>query len=165
MLTDYTTPETVRALLGINKFEVTDAQLALPVYATVIDESFEDLNTSLSANYAAVTVVPENDRTTVQRRFLAAAKIYAALAVALALLPTLPMAAPRKVGDGDAVQERIQNPYDLLVENLRNSMLAMGLKLLALLALIDPTAPGAPVVPPRVYAVNVPLLVDPVTGA
>lgn len=163
MFATYTTPETVRALLGISRFEVKDEQFLLPLYDTVADDALESLNSSLAANFAAVVLVNVASRTALQKRFYAAAQLYVALAVALYLLPSLPMAAPRKVGDGAAVQERVNDPYALLVDSLSGTLAAMGIKLLALLVLIDPTAPGA-AIPARVYAVSVGLVFDPVTG-
>lgn len=163
MLNDYTTPDTVRALLGINDLEVEDYQLSLDVYNLAIESGLDDLSISVLPMYETVKAVPESGRTSVQKRYYSSVQLYAATLVALALLPTLPLAAPRKIGDEKAVTERVNDPFKMLSDNLAGSLAVLGARIKAALAALDPSFTTNVVT--RLYASAVGLPTDPVTGA
>lgn len=163
MLNDYTTPDTVRALLGINELEVEDSQLALDIYNLAVEAGLDELSANALPMYETVKAVPEASRTATQKRYYSSVQLYAATLVALELLPSLPMAAPRKIGDEKAVLERVNDPFKMLSENLAASLAVLGNRIKATLAVLDPSF--TPTVVTRLFASAVGLPADPVTGA
>jgi hypothetical protein len=163
MLTDYTSPDTVRALLGINDLEVEDAQLALEVYNLVVESGLDALSVTVLPLYETVKAVPEASRTPTQKRYYSSVQMYSATLVALELLPSLPMAVPRKIGDEKAITERVNDPFKLLSENLAASLAVLGTRIKATLTILDPGFVSTAVV--RRFASVVGLSPDPVIGA
>lgn len=162
MLTDYSTPDTVRALLGISDLEVEDSQLMLPIYVLTVESGLDNLSTSVLPMYSTVSAIAPDSRTLTQKRFFNTVQLYAATLVAIELLPTLPMAAPRKIGDEKAVVERVNDPYKLLVENLAASLGVLGTRITGALAVLDTSFSATRVA--RRFVSNVALGFDPVTG-
>ena len=162
MLTDYTDPITIRALLGVSDLEIEDAQLGLPLYVLTIESGLDNLNVNVMAMYLSIGTMPPTTQSTLQKRFYSSVRLYAAGLVAVEILPTLPMAAPKRIGDEKAVLERINDPYALLVENLQATLDSLGKRILASLASLDPTKSVFRV--RRTFAASVGLATDPVTG-
>lgn len=163
MLSDYTTPDTVRALLGINDLEVEDAQLALEVYSLVVESGLDNLDLRVLPAYETVKAVPEAGRTSTQRRYYSSVQVYSATLVALELVPSLPLAVPRRIGDEKAVVERVNDPFKSLQQNLAASLAVLGDRIKAALSLLDPSFSSTSV--SRRFASTVALNPDPVTGA
>lgn len=162
MLSDYTDPTTVRALLGVNDLEIEDGQFLLPAYELVIESGLDNLSVNVAPLYAVIAALPVNTRTISQTRFYNSVRLYSGLLVAKDLLPTLPMAAPRKIADEKAALERIADPYKLLEANLTQTLQTLAKRILATLAVLDPTKAVTGVT--RRFASSVGLVLDPVTG-
>lgn len=162
MLSDFTDPATVRALLGVNDLELEDAQLNLEVYVLVVEAGLDELSTGAMPMYDAVKAVPEATRTSAQRRYFSLVQVYSATLVAIALLPSLPLAVPRRIGDEKAVVERVNDPFKLLSENMAASLAVLGSRLKAALSALDPTFSSTTV--SRRFASVVGLSPDPVVG-
>ena len=160
MLTDYTDPITIRALLGISDLEIEDSQLGLPLYVLTVESGVDNLDRNVMPMFLATKDLPS--QSLLQKRFCSSVRLYAGTLVALELLPTLPMAAPKRIGDEKAVLERVVDPYALLVANLKATLDSLGKRILTSMATLDPTKTVTRL--RRTFATSVGLAVDPVTG-
>lgn len=160
MLLNYTDPITVRALLGVSDLEIEDSQLSLPLYLLAIESGIDKLNENVLPMY--LTLAGVTSKSLLQTRFYNSVRLYAGTLVALELLPTLPMAAPKRIMDEKASVERVNDPYALLVANMKATLDALGARILASMAILDPTKAVTRV--QRTFAVSVGLAIDPVTG-
>lgn len=158
---DYTAPDTVRSVLGISAEEVEDTSIDNPVYLTGLLESLYDVHPSLADDYLATRSVAS--RSTDQNRFLLLVQTYCSYTVALQMIPSLPMSAPKEVKDGKAAITRIDNPYANLRVNVATSMSYFKDRLLLAYKLLFP-ARLLPTKAVRVNIISVPVGFDPVTG-
>jgi hypothetical protein len=102
VLVDYTSYAEVRAVLGVSEDEISDATLALPIYAESVQIELEEVGAEIPADFAAVVAIDEGTRTDAQNKFYAAVGLFAAYAVAVQLGSSLPLFAPKSITDGKA---------------------------------------------------------------
>lgn len=109
MLTLYTTYADVRAALGVDDDELSDATLCLQLYADTLDADLRDVGAGVASTYATVSALasPSAD----QSWFLTCVRSFSTYAVARALLPALPSFAPQSIEDGKARVQRFDTPY------------------------------------------------------
>lgn len=158
---DYTSPTSVRAVLGISVKEVHDATVTDTVYLTTLLETLYGLSPTLSADFLLTSAEPTPSPA--EQRFVRLVETFCAYTVAVALIPSLPLAAPQIITDGKASVNRIANPYENLLPALNASLAYIKNNLMAAYAEIYPgISPLAPV--NRTMVVNVGLAVDPITG-
>lgn len=162
MITTYTTYAEIRSLLGVNDEEVPDEELSLPIWSLLLDDKLNDLSESVATNFATITLVPEANRSTAEKKFLATASLYASYVVAQELLTALPMFGFKQVTDGKAEQERFDRWDDLKV-GVQKGFSAMRLKLRLALAAVDLNY-SAPLAVTSTFIVTTGLATDPVTG-
>lgn len=162
VLTDYTTYDEIRAVLGVSETEIEDRDLALDLYALLLEDALQEISTSLPDLYSAVK--SEAAPTADQRRFLARMALFAPHWLGLYLLGALPQFSPRVITDGKTQTERVADPYARLRENLPALVARFRAALEDSLAILEP---GFVIPTPSVPSViaSVPLGVDPVTGA
>jgi len=116
MLTDYTTYDEIRAVLGVSTDELEDEVLALPLYASHLQGELEDVALALPSAYIAVITIPEASRTDVQQRFALATALFSAYAVAKQLSASLPLFSPKDITEGKASVARFGNdPYKVVI--------------------------------------------------
>src|SRR5574337_1401792 len=109
MLTLYTTYADVRAALGVDDDELTDATLGLQLYADSLDADLRDIGAGVASTYATVSAL--SSPTADQSWFIACVRSFSTYAVARALLPALPSFAPQSIEDGKARVQRFDTPY------------------------------------------------------
>lgn len=120
LLTDYTTYNEVRAVLGVDLDELSDNTLALEVYLRSLELELQGIAAALPADFATVKVVAEASRTASQQAFYAAVKLFAPYAVAVQLSSGLSLFAPKTVTDGKAVVTRDSSaPYKAAIEECK----------------------------------------------
>lgn len=163
MITNYTTYAEIRSLLGVSDEEVPDEELALPIWSLLLDDKLNDLSESVATNFITLKAIPEVDRTAPQKKFLTAASLYSAYAVAQELLTALPMFSFKQVTDGRAEQERFDR-WDDLKLGVQKGFSAMRLKLRLALAAVD-SSYSTPLPVTSTFIVTTGLSTDPVTGA
>lgn len=114
LLTDYTTYADIRAALGVEDSDVPDATLALALYSDNLQIELEDVALTLPATYVTTKALltPTDD----QLRFLQAARMFAAYAVAKHLTDSLPLFGLETETDGKASYKRFNNPYKEVIE-------------------------------------------------
>lgn len=161
MLTDYTTPNEVRAALGVSEEEISDETLGLPVFSTDLDEALLEVHEGVLPAWAALPDV--DTRTADEKRFAALVSMYATYAVASHLLSSSPNFSFLKVADGRASAERAADAVETLRGNIAAMLARVRARLLAALALVDPGV-TLPVAEGLTILSGVGIAFDPVTN-
>lgn len=159
---DYTNPDSVRAVLGISVKEVSDAKITDNVYLTTLLEALHALSPTLKDDYLEASVA--SPRTAKQNRFVLLAETLCTYVVAQALIPGLRLAAPQVITDGKTSINRVADPYTALEPAISASIGYYKQNLMEAYADIN-VAITAPVRRARTMVLAVGLAVDPVTGA
>lgn len=160
MLLDYTTPEEIRAVLGVDEVDIADATLALPIYESYLTMELEDIDVTLPDLFATTSALPTP--TAAETRFLTIAKMFATFALAKHLTGSLPLFALKQESDGKAQASRFDNPYRDVINSVNREYDRVKSKLLnAMQAISAPTTTSTP----RVYFSTVALSTDPITNA
>lgn len=163
MLTQYTSFDEIRAVLGVAEEELEDSVLVRPIYEAELYEDLEDTGTGLVDLFITVSAIPYTDRSDVQKRFYKLVRVFSAYSVARTLLTSLPYFAEHRVEDGRAAKERITDPYALTAAGVNASFAAMRLKLSAVFVALSGS--GTPLTTQvRVYTLATGLATDPVTN-
>ena len=161
MITEYTSYDEVRGVLGVGPKEIGDETLALPMWETQLEEYFNETSTYILVTWATL---PDVDaRSAAERRFANLVRLCASYAVATFLLPSSELFGFLRVGDGRASTERTAKAYENLKATVPAQLAKMMEKLLAALAAIEPAAP-VPTAPTVAYVSAVGISNDPVTG-
>ncbi len=160
-LTDYTTYDEVRAVLGVAEEELEDVTLALPIYETLLEEDLADLSPNMEANYTAVKGLPTPSPN--ETRFLRLISAWSAYRVAIHLLSPLAMFGPKVIESDKDKEERIQDPYAALREQVPVAANVLKGRILALYAILFP-GESQPVPVDVISVVVVGLGTDPITG-
>jgi hypothetical protein len=167
MLTDYTSYDAVRAILGVSPKEIKDTALALPQWESQFLLEMGDVDSGVGAvmtEYAVVKAKAPNTRSTNEQRFFDIVNILAGYSTARQLLTGLPLAIPQEITDGKAAVHRFdaknfEKVRDGVIETYANLLR----RLKAVLLILVPTAAVVPT-PTRVFAAGVGIGIDPVTG-
>jgi hypothetical protein len=142
MLTDYTTYDEVRAVLGLSTKDLEDATLSLSIYERNLTMELAEADPNVKSQYLAITLIPENTRTAAQQTFFEVTQVFAAYSVSRQLLTSLPYFALQRVTDGRAEGERehdafkdtkdsINATYNILATRLKTYFAALGNNLVA----------------------------------
>lgn len=137
-LTDFTSYDDIRAVLGVSTFELSDETLGLEVYEMYLTSEMEDIAADLLTSYATVVTTAEASRTPAQAKFFRQTRLFATYATAKQLTASLPMFGPKETSDGKAsvsrfadspyrdVVKRIGQEYDRLKERLESAYLGLA---------------------------------------
>lgn len=115
-LTDFTTYDEIRAVLGVSDEEIENSTLALGIYVNQLKFMFVDISTTLESTY--VTAREQVTPTVAQSRLITVMEVFSAYAIAKILLTSIPLFAPRKINDGSAALERVNDPFQMLREEV-----------------------------------------------
>lgn len=166
-LTDYTTYDTIRAVLGVNAKELKDPTLALALWESQFTLEMGDVDQGggkAMAQYTSIKAIAAGSRTTEQQSYFDIFNMLAAYSVARQLLSPQAMFAVQKVTDGRASIERFSaSNFDKVRQGVEGTYSTLLKRLTAILIKLDPTA-TVPAATPRRYIGNVGLGTDPVTG-
>lgn len=103
-VTTYTSYAAIRAILGVSEFEITDTQLALPIYASALQRVLrgtkDTAGKSLSTYFDELAL--DLSLTEAEDTLFTAIKELSAYVVAEACLPGLSLAAYKSESDGKA---------------------------------------------------------------
>lgn len=163
-LADYTSNDTVRGLLGVSAKEVEDADFTAleEGHLLAVTLALEDINETVPAMFEAINDKDEGARTTLEQRMYSLTRMLAGVLVAKSIAAgSVDLFAPKRIGDGKAEQERVQDPFDALRANLAASYGSWYERLTAVVGRMDVVTTPRPVV---TYVGSVGLAVDPVTG-
>jgi len=161
-VTDYTTYEDVRALLGVSSTELPDDVLSLQVYDIGLTGELYDISPTCASSYVTVSNKQPSARTTAEQWFYDSVRIFAAYAVAKQLTSSLPMFGPKDISDGKATVSRFaDSPYRAVVTAIAKAYDQMRARLDKALASMNSTSVTAT---PRTFFSVVSPSIDPVTG-
>lgn len=163
MLTEYTSFDEIRAVLGVAAEEIEDATLDLPIYQTQLIFALEDVATGVPDAFKVVSAKTYASRTSAEQRLYEVTRIFSAFAIANELLTSLPYFAELKVQDGRAAKERVADPYEKTRAGVGASLADMRIRLSAAYGAV---ASGATLLSKvtRVWATSAGLALDPVTN-
>jgi hypothetical protein len=166
MITEYTTYDTIRAVLGVSAKEAKDATLALPVFETQFLLEMSDVDAGggqVMAQYATIKAMTSG-RSADQQRLFDIVGMLAAYSVARQLLTGAPLAVPQRITDGKASIERFDTEnFDKVRDGVTGTYGQLMRRLKAVLLVLVPTA-NVPVAATRTMISSVGLGADPVTG-
>lgn len=161
MLTDYTTPASVRSVLGVSMPEIKDEVVQNPIYETLLEENLYSLHPQMAADYLLAKAA--EPKTNLQERFVNVMQTYSAYQVASQMLGSVAMFAPKVIEDSRTKIERFTDAYKALKAEVLATLSYLEGKLLDIYALVNPDAP-APAKIARILVVSAPLGLDPITG-
>lgn len=161
-LRQWTTPEEVRALLGIQPADISDASLLLPIYSVGLEADIRDINIRILAEFDRILGIPYKSGD--QDWFLAVAKSFAVHSVARQVLTALPLAALRDMGDGKSLDARFAgDPYKETAQRLEAAYAVAKARLVPALQTVTPSVSSTLGLTQSYMAVSSPSY-DPVTG-
>lgn len=152
-LTDFMSYEEVRAIIGVDSTELTDAKLGLPLYATTLQRALRSMTDvsgmSLLAHYDIVDAIDEGNRTESQEDLYYTVRQYAAYVVADAVCSGLSMFALKSDTDGKASQTRFSSEatFKDVVKAIKDTIISLTGSLNSMLG------ESAPYVLPTIIAV------------
>lgn len=165
-LIHYTTYQEVRATLGVSTTELTDATLALDLYATVLDMELDAVNPLVITQFDRITAIEAPATPTpLEAKFAASVRIFAAYALAKHLVSTLPLFSVKQLEDGKANFDRFDDAYADLKEDIEAMYMNFRARVGLLLSQLETTPVVLPEPVSLITSVTAPLAVDPVTGA
>lgn len=133
-LQQFTTPDEIRAVLGVSQEEIEDVTLAMPLYLRQLQFELSDIDPTLESSY--LTIAGLASRTAAQQKLYDVMQAFAPYQVAKVLLTSAPLFAPRRITDGRAEVERIVDPYAEVREGVDAGFLSLRARLVnALVAL------------------------------
>lgn len=160
-LTDYTTYDEVRGILGVAEEEIPDAVMSLDVYYTTLLEDMYALAPGMQANYEATKALPVP--TASQARFVRLVKAWSGYDVAAQHLDSLSMSAPKTIESDKDKTDRMADPYEQIRANLPGRLATVRDRLLGLYVELFPGDP-VPARPTATVIIAVGLGTDPITG-
>jgi hypothetical protein len=111
-LTAYCELDEVRAALGVNDIEISDAVLSLPVYEIGLVRELNKISVSLSVAFSTVSSISVESRTATEQALADSVHLFSVYAAAKQVGVSLGAMAPKDVGDGKATVSRFSDsPY------------------------------------------------------
>lgn len=163
MITDYTSYDAVRAVLGVSSEEIEDSVINLPMYETLLAEDLLDLSSSIQADFITTRDIAAATQTAIEKRFVKIMQTYASYQVASTLLGSVAMFAPKDVTDGKASMARVSDPFKTLKADVMASLVYIRTRLLTAYEAYSGSY-TVPVAVSRVFISSTGLSIDPVTN-
>lgn len=165
MITDYTSYDEVRAVLGVDDDELDDTKLALGAYSSDLNFELNSFGTGFVTYLDAKLAEDYETLTEKEQLFVDSAKLFATYSVASNLSVNLPMFALKEQSDSKASQVRFNDSFKGVLANVSGRLEAYRNRLRDL---FDELNPGVIVVTPAtlgiIFTSSTPTA-DPVTGA
>lgn len=160
-LSDYTSYDEIRAVLGVESEELSDDTLGLNIYENSLLQDLDEIDVGLTAEILAVRTM-ETELSDAQNRLLRNADLFAPHCVAFHLTTSLPMFAPKNIGDGKATLARFSDaPYRDTVRKVTTAYERYKTSLSAAYKALISSSLTTQV---RQYSIVSGLSIDPVTG-
>lgn len=161
MISDYTTFNDIRAVLGVSEEEINDETLGLELHHTNLIEDLAEVSAFALPTWDALPAV--DSRNAAQLRYGRLFSLYCSYAVAYRLLDSTEMFGYLKVADGRASTERANEAFKNLRLNVTAQLARVRALLLAALAQLEPLAP-VPAAAATTWISSTGIAADPVTG-
>jgi len=160
-LTEFTTPDSIRSVLGVSAKELEDTTLLQKRYETMLIEDVLALHAQMLEDFRTTFALPT--KTDDEQRFLDLFEAFAAHQVAKQCLGSIEMFAPRRITDGKSELERSTDPYKRLRDDVAAVLNILRIRLREAYARINPDAtPPAPA--ERLAAIVSTPAFNPITG-
>jgi hypothetical protein len=163
ILTDYTSYDEVRAVLGVSVEELEDQTLSLPLYVRMLTFELTDLASDMVDQYLAVWALTASARTSAQQKFFDVVQLYSAYSASKHLLTSLPLFAPKRITDGRAEFERQIDPFADTRMGVLAGFYATRKRLLSLYEALTSTTVAVETYTPG-FTVSTGIATDPVTN-
>lgn len=163
-LSDFTSPDEIRAVLGVAPEELEDATLNLPLYVRSLVFELTDLASDMDTQYLAVAALPAVDRSATQQRLYDCTQLFSAYSVSKQLLGSISLFAPQSIKDGRAELDRQDDPFGDVKEGVIDGLNLARKRLVAAYAALPATGLVATAITAPVFSVSAGLASDPVTG-
>lgn len=161
-ISEYTSFDEVRAVLGVEDDELKDETLGLKTYDLELTEELREISPTLISLYSDIKGKEENDRSNEEGRVYELTRLFAVYYVAQQAGNALPMFSPRSIGDGKATMTRFSGePYKEMLEKISGRV---ELYRTRLKTAIEELVAQTTVRNPRRTLVAVGSAYDPVTG-
>lgn len=160
-LQTYTTPDEVRAVLGVAKEELEDVTIELPVYVLQLQFDLADVNSGLEAAYLDIAAISPTVRTAVQQKLYDVTAVYSSYVVSRLLLTSVSIFSPQQITDGKAMQNRISDPFEEVRKGVEATYQSLRNRLLVALAAIGTNIAATTT---RSYVTSSGLNLNPVTN-
>ena len=141
MLTEFTSPDRVRAVVGVSDLELPDAVLTQVDFEIKVELDLDDVASGLLAEFRVVSAIPYADRSAAQARFYDVTQLFCTYSVARQLLTPLGYLAERRLQDGRAMKERVDDPFSTTRDGVLLMISALRMSLSAAYAAAGGTAP------------------------
>jgi hypothetical protein len=165
-LTTYCELDEVRAALGVNDNELSDAVLNLPVYEIGLVRDLNKVSTSLPVAFSTCSNVAEEDRTDPQQALVDATRLFCVYAVAKQVGVSLGSIVPKDIGDGKATLSRFSDsPYKDVLSRIDAMYAAVRGSLLESLVLYSGAGSSIKATVPFTVFGKSSRGTDPITGA
>jgi hypothetical protein len=161
-IAEYTTPDSIRAVLGVSSAELEDDVISNEIYDFQLDEGLIEIADTLSDSYFAKQEL--DTKTRAEQRFVNQVETWAAYYVASRLLSSVPMFSPRTIKSEKDSFEREADSYKLLRDDITATLDSLRTKILASLAVLFPAEPTEGDAPERVLVEIAAIASDPVLG-
>lgn len=159
-LQQFTTPDEIRAVLGVSPEELEDVTLAMPLYLRQLQFELSDIDSTLESSYLSIAAM--SSRTTAQQKLYDVMQAFAPYFLAKILLTSAPLFAPRRITDGRAEAERVVDPYLEVREGVDAGFLSLRSRLKDALTALGTTVSSTNLA--MVYTLASGLAVNPVTN-
>ena len=137
-LAHFTTPDEIRAVLGVAPEEIRDEVLLMPMYVRQLQFELSDLGATLESDY--LTVAALASRSAAQQKLYDVMQVYAPYAIAKILLTSVALFAPRRITDGRAEAERVVDPFEDVRDGVDSTLLVLRDRLVDAAAALGTTA-------------------------
>lgn len=167
IVTDYTTNDEVRSLLGVSSKELADTVIALPHWALATELELQDMvggASTVATQYDTIRAMAPGDRTAAQTLFYNVTRMYVLYHIGGQLLQRADVFSPTSITDGKAAIDRLAERFDKLRPAIEGGVERLKERVKAALVALDPSA-AIEAAGTRIYAIGVGLGTDPVTGA
>lgn len=119
ILTDIASNVELRSILGVDTVELEDAVVNLPLTLLALDREFRTIDSSLVADFDDVHAIAPASRTEAESLFHDSAQLFGAYALAKHFTTSLPMFAPKTIGDGKATNSKFSDsPYKETIKSI-----------------------------------------------
>lgn len=159
----YTSPDDIRAVLGVSDEELEDATISLPVYALTLEAELRDIGSSLPADLEVVRGKDSGLRTDDEAWLLKTAQLFVTFSIARQLTTGLPLFSPKEITDSKASVVRFaSNPFSETIAMVRDQFAVNQARLSSAYQAVKTATTSTPAMP--AYLLVSSPAVDPVTG-
>lgn len=166
ILSQYTTPDEVRALLGVSSRELADTVIQLPHWTLAVEQELLDVDGGAGAvltQFDTIYAIAAGSRTAAQTQFFKVLTMYVAYSMGHQLIQRADVFSPQNITDGKAAIQRLADRFDKLRPAIDGGMQRLLARVKDALLALNPSAIVAAATS-RIMFASVGLGTDPVTG-